>query len=104
MSAIDWPPKFTLDAEHILKLLTGDRFYSAADAAIREAILNAIDAIGRRQIAEPDLPSDIKVLYDESAMTVTISDNGDGMGKIELAELFSKVGASASRIAQTSGE
>ena len=29
----DWPPKFTLDSASVLTLLTGDRFYSSADAA-----------------------------------------------------------------------
>ena len=94
-----YPPKFTLDTARVLNLFTGDRFYSSADAAIREAVLNAIDACGRRKDAEPTWEPQIQVNFDEDALTVTVSDNGDGMGKGELADLFSKVGASASNLA-----
>jgi len=94
-----YPPKFTLDTARVLNLFTGDRFYSSADAAIREAVLNAIDACGRRGESEPTCEPQIQVSFDEDALTVMVSDNGDGMGKGELAELFSKVGASASNLA-----
>ena len=47
MSGNNWPPKFTIDQESVLKLFTGESFYSSVDASIREAVLNAIDAIGR---------------------------------------------------------
>ena len=94
-----YPPKFTLEPARVLNLFTGDRFYSSADAAIREAVLNAIDACGRRRDSEPASEPQIQVNFDEDALTVTVSDNGDGMGKGELAELFSKVGASASNLA-----
>jgi hypothetical protein len=30
----------------VLRLFTGENFYSSADAALREAVRNAIDAIG----------------------------------------------------------
>lgn len=43
-----WPPRLTVDIEPVLRLFTGENFYSSADAALREAVLNAIDAIGRR--------------------------------------------------------
>jgi len=96
----DWPPKFTLDASNILKLLTGDRFYSSADACLREAVLNAIDACGRRRTAAPGHLPTISVRFDDQARTVTIADNGDGMGRSELTDLFAKVGASASRLTE----
>ncbi len=98
MSSNDWPPKFTLDGQQILRLLTGDRFYSSADAAIREAILNAIDACGRRRIIEPALYPSIEVLFDEQSKTVAITDNGDGMTREDVRDLFVRVGASASRL------
>lgn len=41
MAPMEWPPRFSLDGKRILDLLTGDRFYSATDAALREAALNA---------------------------------------------------------------
>lgn len=95
-----WPPKFTLDTSHLLQLFVGDRFYSSADAAIREAVLNSIDACGRRAALEPDSQAEIELVFDEQANTMTISDNGDGMGREELSLLFSKVGSSASELAQ----
>lgn len=104
MSSNNWPPKFTLDGASILNLLTGDRFYSSADAAIREAVLNAIDAFGRQHISDTTISPEIEVIFDEQANTVTISDNGDGMDESDLRELFSKIGASASKIAQKNGE
>jgi hypothetical protein len=42
----DWPPRLTLEIEPVLRLFTGENFYSSADAAMREAVLNAIDASG----------------------------------------------------------
>ena len=76
-----WPPKFTISAAPVLELFTGESFYSSVDASIREAVLNAIDAIGRRRDEEPDLAPHIEVVFDVSALTVTVSDNGDGMGQ-----------------------
>lgn len=104
MDVNDWPPKFTLDARRVLDLFTGDRFYSSADAAIREVILNAIDACGRRRIDESKISQDITVTFDDQEDTVTVSDNGIGMNEEELADLFLRVGASASNVAQQSHE
>ena len=49
-----WPPSLTVDIEPVLNLFTGENFYSSADAAIREAVLNAIDAISRRKEIDSD--------------------------------------------------
>lgn len=96
----DWPPSLTLATEPVLRLFTGENFYSSADVAIREAVLNAIDAIGRRIDVEPDTEQQIEIAFDCVNQTIAISDNGDGMNQNDLTNLFSKVGASASRIAQ----
>lgn len=98
-----WPPKFTLDQERILKLLTGDRFYSNASAALREAVLNAIDAVHRRRRTEPKLEPAIEVTFDTRAMTMLVADNGDGMSRMAVNDLFARVGASASNIQGSSG-
>lgn len=92
-----WPPTFSLDGPSIMGLLTGDRFYSSADAALREAILNAIDACGRRLAEEGSYRPAIAVTLDEATLTLTISDNGDGMDQHDITDLFAKIGASASR-------
>ncbi len=83
-----WPPQFTLDQERILKLLTGDRFYSNASAALREAVLNALDAVYRRKRNEPELPQDIRVVFDATVLTMSIADNGDGMDRRSVNQLF----------------
>ena len=94
-----WPPAFTINQESILGLFTGETFYSSVDASIREAILNAIDAVGRRRDADPSLSAQIAVTFDRQSRTVTVTDNGDGMGKDEVAQLFTRIGSSASTIA-----
>ena len=55
MTEDTWPPKFTIAAAPVLELFTGKSFYSSEDAAIREAVLNAIDAIGRRHVENSEL-------------------------------------------------
>ena len=92
-----YPPRFDLDKVQIMNLLTGDRFYESVDAALREAVLNAIDACGRRAAAEGEYAKRIEVVFNQSNKTVTIEDNGDGMNENDVSELFAKVGASASR-------
>ena len=96
-----WPPRFSIDQEAILHLFTGETFYSNIDASIREAILNAIDAIARRRETDPTLPTEIEVTFDRSSMTVTVKDNGDGLGQNEVSNLFTKIGASAAKLANT---
>ena len=90
-----WPPEFSLDQEKILNLLTGDRFYSNPSAALREAILNSIDAVHRRRQIAADLPPEIQVTFNSDDQTLTVADNGVGMNQTEVSALFVKVGASA---------
>lgn len=104
MNQVKWPPHFDLDRQHILDLLTGDRFYSDADAALREAILNSIDACGRRKATEPKLLPRIEVSFNRSSQTVSVTDNGDGMDKEEISNLFLKIGASAANVASQAGQ
>jgi hypothetical protein len=98
-----WPPQFTLDQERILKLLTGDRFYSNASAALREAVLNALDAVHRRRTSEPELSQNIEVVFDAASLTMAIADNGDGMNRHSVNDLFTRVGASASNLQGSTG-
>lgn len=90
-----WPPALSLDQEKILNLLTGDRFYSNPSAALREAILNAIDAVHRRTRTNPEFEPNITVRFDNVAQTLEVSDNGIGMSKQDVLSLFVKIGASA---------
>lgn len=94
-SSSGWPPGFSLDQERILNLLTGDRFYSNPSAALREAVLNAIDAVHRRKRNDPDLRPQIEVTFDRSSRRLEVSDNGIGMDREHVSSLFVKIGASA---------
>ena len=77
MRGPDWPLRFTVEIEPVLRLFTGENFYSSADAALREAVLNAIDAIGRRRLTEPALKQKIEVILDRAKSTIMVDDNGD---------------------------
>ena len=90
-----WPPSFTLDQERILNLLTGDRFYSNPSAALREAVLNAIDAVHRRRRSLATLSSEITVTFNHDDLVLVVTDNGIGMSRADVRDLFTKVGASA---------
>jgi hypothetical protein len=90
-----WPPSFTLDQERILNLLTGDRFYSNPSAALREAVLNAIDAVQRRRGVVRAHPPEITMTFNRDNLTLTVTDNGVGMSRVDIIMLFTKVGASA---------
>ena len=99
MATPSFPPRFTIDHAKILALFTGETFYSSIDASIREAVLNAIDAVGRRREKDSSSAQQIDVCFDRQSQTITVSDNGDGMGRAEVTELFARVGASAARVA-----
>ena len=91
-----WPPSVTLDPERVLELLTGDRFYSDVSAALREAVLNAIDAVHRREQEQPgEFVPEITVILNREDQSLVVSDNGVGMSPDDITRLFAKVGASA---------
>ncbi len=92
---VPWPPSFTVEQEKVLNLLIGDRFYTNPSASLREAVLNAIDAIHRRRKEEPHLIPSITLTFNEQDLTLEVADNGIGMSKKDVTELFTKVGASA---------
>jgi hypothetical protein len=96
--SFEFPPRLTVERQSVLHLFTGDTFYSSKDAALREAVLNAIDAIARRRAVEPSVKPAITVRFITDPLSIEISDNGTGMTRIELAQFFAKVGASASKM------
>ena len=102
-SSVNWPPRFSLDQERILNLLTGDRFYSNASAALREAVLNAVDAIHRRRLTQPDTKPRLRIAFNHRDLTLDVSDNGEGMDQDAIANLFSKIGASAAHLDRNRG-
>ena len=95
-----WPPRFTLSRHKILQLLTGTRFYADPSAALREAILNAIDAAARRRELDPDFEPAINVTIDRDQRTLRVDDNGIGMDVHSITNFFAKVGASLAELEQ----
>ena len=95
-----WPPRFALSRERILKLLTGTRFYSDRSAALREAVLNAIDAVRRRQQSTGNFAPMIDVTIDRDQLTFRVDDNGIGMDKNSITRFFATVGASLAEMEQ----
>ena len=93
-----WPPEFRLDRTNILNLLTGKSFYSDPSAALREAILNAIDAVFRRKKADPAFDPLITVTFDRETLTLSVDDNGIGMDQDDVVRLFTTVGASLAQV------
>jgi len=62
-------------------------------------VLNSIDAIHRRRLKEPETKPDIRVVFnDREPRTLEVADNGDGMDKAAVLDLFARVGASASKL------
>src|SRR5438105_1836684 len=98
MTTAGWPPSLTLDTARVLDLLTGDRFYSTKDAALREVVLNGLDACTRRGATEADVGNAIRVEFHDDTLQVVVADNGDGMSRVEVAGLFATIGASVSQM------
>lgn len=94
-----WPPEFGLVKGDILNLLIGESFYADSSAALREAILNAVDAARCR----PDVTPEIDVVFDRDHRTLLVRDNGIGMNASDIVQLFVNVGASATTLRNRSG-
>ncbi len=84
---------FQAEVGRILDLMVHS-VYSDKEIFLRELISNAADACDRlryRAIAEPELLEGdsefcIRIEVDEEARTIAVVDNGEGMGREELAE------------------
>ena len=84
---------FQAEVGRILDLMVHS-VYSDKEIFLRELISNAADACDRlryRAIAEPELLDGdaefrIRIEVDKEARTITVADNGEGMGREELVE------------------
>lgn len=99
--------QFTVDQTSILQMLVGHTLYNDSSVVIRELIQNGIDAIKLQSCIETgkDVPDyiptgEVRVSWDESHRTLTVSDNGTGMTIHEVENFLLRVGASKYRSKQ----
>lgn len=98
-------PGFGFDKDKILNLLTGERFYETNGAAVREGVMNALDACHRqKEKADDEYMPDISVIFDTSEHKLIIEDNGDGMDEDDIRSLFTEVGKSAKDLGKDGSE
>src|SRR5947209_11830525 len=96
--------QFKTELKQLLQLIIHS-LYSHKDIFLRELISNASDAIDtvrfqaltRQELAEGDTEWKIKIVPDEKAGTLTISDNGIGMSRDEVVENLGTIAKSGTR-------
>ena len=92
---------FQAEVTQLLDLMIHS-LYSNKEIFLREVISNASDAIDRLRFAmlsdeslhENDSELQIQVAYDKDARTITVSDNGIGMSRDEVAEQIGTIAKS----------
>lgn len=95
---------FQAEVKQLLDLMIHS-LYSNKEIFLRELISNASDAIDRLRFAmlsdeslhENDAELQIHVAYDKDARTITITDNGIGMGRDEVVEQIGTIAKSGTR-------
>ena len=98
------PQKFKAEVSQVLSLVINS-LYSNKDIFLRELVSNAADALDKRRfesIAKPKLTPEgheprIRLIPDREAGTLTIWDNGIGMGKGALAKDLGTVARSGTK-------
>ena len=96
--------KFEAEVAQVLHLVTHS-LYSHKEIFLRELISNASDACDKLRfeaIANPELSADdhdlrIEISYDADARTITVRDNGIGMGRDEVVENIGTIARSGTR-------
>ncbi len=96
--------EFKTELKQLLHLIVHS-LYSHKDIFLRELISNASDAIDavrfesltKQELLEDNADWKIKIIPDESAGTLTISDNGIGMNRETIAENLGTIAKSGSR-------
>jgi len=95
---------FQAEVKQLLDLMIHS-LYSNKEIFLRELISNASDAIDKLRFAalsdeslyENDSDFKIRVSYDKDARTITVSDNGIGMGRAEVVEQIGTIAKSGTR-------
>src|SRR5215467_2644991 len=96
--------QFKTELKQLLHLIVHS-LYSHKDIFLRELISNASDAIDtvrfqaltRSELAEGDADWKIKIVPDEKAGTLTVSDNGVGMSRENIVENLGTIARSGTR-------
>jgi len=94
----------TVDVENMLGLMA-QSLYPRADAAIRELLANAVDALRikedlklkRLEILDPDTPPKVTVSYDPMQRLLRVQDTGCGMTDQEIRQYVNQIGVSGTR-------
>src|SRR5947207_2053612 len=95
---------FQAEVKQLLNLMIHS-LYSNKEIFLRELISTSSDAIDRWRFAmlsdeslhENDSELQIRVAYDKDARTITVTDNGLGMGRDEVAEQIGTIAKSGTR-------
>jgi len=95
---------FEAEVSQLLNLMIHS-LYSNKEIFLRELISNASDAIDRLRFAmqsdeglhESDDELEIHVSYDKEARTITVTDNGIGMGRDEVVQQIGTIAKSGTR-------
>jgi molecular chaperone HtpG len=84
-------PKMRASFQGLVRVLAKS-LYPEPDVFVRELLQNAHDSIQFRRLDEPELPGEIRIDVDESARTLSFSDNGAGMDQPEIENFLSVIG------------
>src|SRR5210317_1809202 len=95
---------FETEVNQLLDLMIHS-LYSNKDIFLRELISNASDACDRLRFSavsdaslyEEDIELKIKISYDKDNRTITISDNGIGMTRVEVIDHIGTIAKSGTR-------
>ena len=85
-------PKMRASFQGLVRVLAKS-LYPEPDVFIRELLQNAHDSIQFRQIDEPEQRGEIRIDVDETARTLSFSDNGAGMDQQEIENFLSVIGS-----------
>ncbi|MDR2729052.1 MAG: molecular chaperone HtpG [Chitinispirillales bacterium] len=95
--------EFQTEAKQLLHLMIHS-LYSHKEVFLRELISNASDALDKlrfESLTNPKLndgkPLDIRIKLDKTAKTITITDNGIGMGRQEVIDNIGTIARSGSK-------
>jgi molecular chaperone HtpG len=77
--------------------LLARQLYGTRDAAVRELLQNASDAIARREALQPAHEGRIAIEVDRRRRTLVFRDDGIGMNRAEVTAFLAVVGASGTR-------